>query len=512
MNSGFRVGDLLQRASDLFPGRRVIWEKGSMTYREMRDRVHRLAGSLTGLGVHKGSVIAVADWNSREFAEMFFAAALTGAVVYPINIRLPPELAIRTIKESGAEWFEVSKDFVPFAAGAGASRDRTITIGDGDGLTHESLVKSGKPLQAGTEVSGKDPYSILFTSGTTGPPKGILYTQEKVVSGAMGIVHQLGLFNTPATLNSNDVIMPLIPFYHLWAWGSLFHATYLGSDYVLGGRFDPQKTVDMIDRHGVTWINGIPTMIQEIMRVDTSGRLKGLKAIVGGSAITTALAGAMHDRGIAFSTIYGGSDMLATSISLLRDGSAEAADEIRSITHPVPFSMISVRDENGNEKPRGEMGELWVGAPWLPDGYMNDPKRSGESYVKGWFRTGDIARITDSGGIQIMDRLKDVVKSGGEWIPTSILESFISEIPSVESVAVVGKLDSKWGERPVAMIKQRAGSSLEAAEVVAHLSGCAEKGRIVKWWIPEEIIFIPEMPLTSVGKIDKKMLREKFLK
>jgi len=193
--------------------------------------------------------------------------------------------------------------------------------------------------------------------------------------------------------------------------------------------------------------------------------------------------------------------MLATSISL---GDINEHESLRSITHPVPMVNANVKDNNGNILENGKLGELYVNAPWLPGKYLN--KSSNNEYKNGWFKTGDVAIITENGGIKILDRVKDVIKSGGEWIPTSIIESIISEYPGMENVAVVAKNDEKWGERPVAWIKTS--GQIEIEKLKQFMESQASKGNINKWWIPAEFINIEEMPLTSTGKIDKAKLRE----
>lgn len=513
MHKGFTVMSFLERASRLFPNRKIIFRGVSRTYAETYDRVIRATNACNSIGITKGSVIGVADWNTPAFAEMLYVAGNLGAVVYPINIRLPPGQILQTLKQTGVQWFCVSKEFEQLPEGAGADKNMIVSMdGIAPGRSYEKLVNDGTTDPPAVDISGTDPYSILCTSGTTGAPKSVIYTHEKTVHGAISIVHQLGHFNTPASLSSRDTIMPLIPFYHLWAWGTLFHASYLGSNYVLGGRFEPKAALKSIKDEGITWINAIPTMIHELLNKESDGELRGLKILVGGSTVPLSLASKMSSRGIHFSTIYGGTDMLAVAISILPEdlGGDESIDMLRRTTHPVPFAEVKITSPAGTDVPAGEIGELYVRTPWLPGGYYNDQERTRLAYSGGWFRTGDVARLTEKGGLQVVDRVSDVIKSGGEWIPSSILESAICEVHGVETAAIIAVPDDKWGERPLAVIKTTAGSDFTREQLMDHLMNLVKEGKISKWWIPESIELVEQMPLTSVGKIDKSALRQRF--
>ncbi len=513
MREDFTVLDLLKRAKELSPEVEINYGDSKQTYMQTYEKVLGLSNSLLSMGVSKGTVVGVADWNTPKFVELLYATAAIGAVVYPVNIRLPPEQILHTIKHAGVQWLFLSKDFV-FLSKNFVSKDRIVALDFDDAhWKYDDLVINRSRKEPEVTIAGEDPYSILFTSGTTGLPKAVRYTHEKVVHGALSIVYQLGLYDTPAKLGSRDVIMPLIPFYHLWAWGTVFHAPFLGAKYVLGGKFDPQKTIQTIAKEKVSWINAVPTMMQMLLSQKETEALKGMKALVGGMAIPYNMAKAMTDAGVRFSTIYGGTDMLATSISIIPTGFAvqDQIDYLRATTHAVPFVQVKVMKPDGTDAKVNEMGELYLRAPWLPGGYYQDHEKTESSYVDGWFKTGDLALLTPERGIKVVDRVKDVIKSGGEWIPSSFLESIISEIPGVELTAVLGAPDEKWGERPVAVVKPRAGKSVTSEDVLVQLGKAIEQGRVNRWWIPEQVIFVAEIPLTSTGKINKVALREKTL-
>lgn len=520
MHEGFTVFNILKRAKTIAPDAEIVYDNGNQsyrqTYRETYERVIRLANNLLSLGISKGTIIGVADFNTPKYAELLYVSSLIGSVIYPINIRLPSEQIVYTIKHSNVEWLFLSKDFIALSKYA---NDPQKVIGldtNETKIVYDDLIAGKFIKEPEIKVTGNDPYSILYTSGTTGLPKAVMYNNEKTVYGALSIIYQLGFYNTPAKLDSNDVVLPLIPFYHIWSWGSLFHASFLGIKYVLSGKFNPQKTLELIKREKVTWINAVPTMVHMLLSQHNSHELKGVKFLVGGMPVPINLAKQMNNLGIKFSTIYGGTDMLAISISIIPPNikTVDVIDYLRTTTHPVPFVDAKVIKSDGTIANPNETGELWVKAPWLPGEYYKDPEKTKSSYENGWFKTGDVALITPEHGIRVLDRVKDVIKSGGEWIPTSILESIISEIPQVDMVAVIGKHDEKYGERPIAIIKLRptVQTSQEeiTKEIVQHLRRAADEGRIVRWWIPEQIIFTEDMQLTSTGKINKLYLKQKY--
>ena len=412
MTETFTVLDILRRANELAPEVAISYGEGRQNYRTTYERVLRLSGALAAAGVGRGTVIGVADWNTPRFVELLYGAAATGSVIYPVNLRLPPEQIVQTIRTAGVEWLFLASDFLALAK-ALPSSDRIVALDPDPKFerSYEGLLAGAPENPPDVRVRGSDPYSILFTSGTTGLPKAVRYTHEKVLHGALSIAYQLGLYETPARLGSSDVIFPLIPFYHLWAWGSVFHAPYLGARFVLGGRFEPAAAVRTIGEEKVTWVNAVPTMIQMLLTASSGTGLEGLKALVGGMTIPSRLARAMTDAGVHFSSIYGGTDMLATSISILPSGVEvrEPPDYLRSTTHPVPFAEVKVVRPDGSSPPVGEPGELYVRAPWLPGEYYHEPEKSASAYVEGWFRTGDYALLTPEGGLRVVDRLKDVI-------------------------------------------------------------------------------------------------------
>lgn len=483
-------GYIAERASKLYPSVEIVGPEKRTNYRDFYSDVKSTAGWLQEeLGLKKGEVVAVADWNTLRFMELVYAIPMAGGIIYPVNIRLPPEQIFYTLDKADVRYLIYSEDFSALAEKFNG--------------TKLSMREVGKGSEVQENVNESDDAVIMFTSGTTGLPKAVKYTHGKFIDGALSIAHQLTMNETPAKLERSDVMFPQIPMYHIVSWGSVLIAPYLGLKLVLGGKFDPAGTIRKIREEGATWINAVPTMIH--MLIESDRNFGGVKVLVGGSAVTRRLANKMRERNIRFTTIYGATDMLAASIAIFTDYTTNE-EMIMEITHPVPFARFKIRKFENSD-----MGEILFKAPWLPMGYYKDEKKTKESYTEdGWFITGDIGIETPDGGIKILDRFKDAIKSGGEWIPTSILESVISEVQWVEFVAVIGRKDEKWDERPVAVIKPFSAEKASKREVLEHLRKAADEGRIAKWWIPDEIVFVDEMPLTSTGKISKLELKNRM--
>ena len=482
----------LERGASLFPRRMVVGPDGRVSYGEMLGRVRRLAGWLSREGFGRGDVIAVADVNTVRFMELSYAVALTGSVILPINFRQPPSILAEIMEESEAKALFYSKPFEGFTRLKPGLKSYNLDVGYSEWV-------SGEPFEG--EADPEADYVLLYTSGTTGKPKGIMYKQWKMVLGGHSIVHQLSLYETPAKLGSGDTILSLIPMFHIMSWGSIYIAPMIGAKLVFVDKFEPQRIAEMIREEGVTWFNAVPTMLA--MLLSTGQRFPGLKAIIGGSPLTTKLWNKAREAGIRITMIYGATDMLAVSLSVLTDHTSE--EDVRTVTHPVPFAEVKIVKDDGTLARPGESGEIYYRSPWMPDGYFKKPEKTREGFIDGWFRTGDLGEPTEDGGFRILDRIKDAIKSGGEWIPSSVLESVISEVEGIELVAVVPIEDEKWGERPVAAYTGKASEE----EILDHLRKAVEEGRISKWWIPDAFVKLDEFPMTSTGKIAKRIIREK---
>jgi len=480
----------IRRAASLFPERGVKGPDASVAYRDMPGRIEGWVYWLESLGVRKGDIFAIADVNSVRFMELVYAAARIGAIILPVNFRLPPLVLEEILREADPKILAYSSPFSELARLWPRSVELPPTI-TGRAWSREEFY--GDP---------DADFVLLYTSGTTGRPKGVLYTQAKMLEGGLSIAHQLGMHETNAKLSSRDTILSLIPMFHILSWGSVFIAPYIGARLVFTAKFDPIEVTEILRREA-TWFNAVPTMLAMILQA-LNEELPGVKALIGGSPLPKKLWDLAKKRGIRISTIYGATDMLATAISIETDHTR--GDDLRLVVHPVPGAEVRVVRPDGSPAKPGEMGEILYRSPWMPEGYYKNPEKTREAFRDGWFHTGDVGVMREDGGIMVLDRLKDAVKSGGEWIPTSVLESIISEVAGVEMVAVIPVPDEKWGERPAALYTGTA----EPEEIRRHLEGAVEQGRIAKWWIPDHIVRVEELPLTSTGKINKRLLREKW--
>ncbi len=518
------VHEVLPSAAEHGAGGEVVDGSRRVTYADVYRRALRLADSLKKLGVGRGTVIGVMDVNSLRNLELHYASSMLGAVILTINFRLAAEDLLYTIRHSGAEWLFVWEGFAPAVGKLRPAFPKTwVWLTDGSEAPEPGTPTCAELVEAGAErlpdeagrVQETDPFSIFYTTGTTGRPKGLLYRHRDMMLASLGILHHLALHPGGASAGSRDVFMPAIPFFHIHGWGTALFVPYLGAKLVLPGRAGPEEQLRLIQDEGVTWTNMVPTQVHMLLEAaDAAGvqRLSGLKVLTGGSPLPTGLARQMRERGVAFSLIYGGSDQLATSISVVPPGiepeSAEAWEALRR--EMMPLSMVDVRleDEEGRTLPsdgRG-IGRVLVRSPWLPGGYYKDPERSAEAFADGWFRTGDLAVMNPSGAMYVVDREGDAVKSGGEWIATGVLEALISEHASVAAVAVVAQPDDRWGSRPLAVVQARGEVTEEMLK--AHLISCVESGRLARFWIPDRFVFVDALPLTSAGKVDKAALRK----
>ncbi len=515
------VHEMLERTVHIAGNKEIVSGNTKITYNQFYERVIKLANSLQALGIKKGTVVGVLDVNTHRYLELHYSLSMLGAIIHTINFRLPADDLVYTMLHAEDEWVFVSEMFLPSVKPLAQKFPKWVIMADKDAKLnienapeqyhYEELIQNGKveiPSEA-SSVHEDDIYSIFYTTGTTGKPKGIRYTHRKILSGALQLFHHLGLHRTGASIDSSHTIMPLIPFFHIHAWGTAFAAPYLGLKIVLPGKATPEEQVKLIKEEKVNWLNMVPTQLHMLLELPEFGNVK---VLTGGSALPTGLAKKAWDAGIRFSLIYGGSDQLATSIAVIPDDmkvdSPEAMNWLRSRMLPLPMVRIAIKTPEGKELPRDgkSIGEIWVASPWLPGEYYKAPEQSRDTYIDGWFKTGDLGSMDPDGFLIVADREKDAVKSGGEWIMTSVLEALLSEHPKVAIAAVIAREDDRWGERPVALIKPS--GSLEKEELRAFMERKVTEGKIAKFWIPDDFIFIEDMPITSAGKINKVELRK----
>lgn len=498
-------------------------------YLTFYKRVCKLANVLTNAGVQAGDTVAMMDWDSHRYLEAYFAVPMIGAVLHHVNIRLSTDQIGYTMSHAEDNLVMVHDDFVVVAeqlAEKLSSVRGYIQLSDHVNPTPTSLNVLGEyeallnEAAAEYEFPDFDEDSVattFYTTGTTGNPKGVYFTHRQLVLHTLNGAVTLGSFEGQPLLRSDDVYMPMTPMFHVHAWGVPYIATMLGVKQVYPGRYEPNKLVKLYREEGVSFSHGVPTVLQMILNCDEakSTDMAGWKLLTGGSAPTLALAKQMADKGILFHTAYGMSEtcpLLSTTFlnQLERDMDMDA-QMLQRIKTGVPIGLVDLRivDPMGSEIPHDgvSMGEIVVRSPWLTQGYYKEPEKGNELWEGGWLHTGDVASIDKEGVLEIKDRIKDVIKTGGEWISSLELENLISLHEGVAEVAVVGVPDEKWGERPFALIVPVAGETIDAAAIQNHLLTFVETGELNKWAIPHQINVVTEIPKTSVGKINKKAIR-----
>lgn len=511
----------------------VVYGNTRYTWSQLIDRANGLASGLDSLGVKKGSKVAVVDVDTNRYLEAYFAVPMMGAVLHTVNIRLPPEQIAYTIAHAEDDVVLIRDDFMPLAAkmsGQLKSVKAVVTMSD-SGVApaspfpntrfYDDLVQPQSHFDF-PALSEDTQATLFYTSGTTGLPKGVFFTHRQLVLHTFGIA--VGLGDSALRLNSADVWMPLVPFFHVHGWGLPYLAGMWGMKTVLAGRYDATNILDLMQRERVTFSDMVPTILNMVInhpRASEYGEaLSRWRVVIGGAALPKAVAITARRLGVKVMTGYGLSETapvltLGTPTDDIRGLSEDQVLE-RSLLRtgvPVPLVEIRVVDQNMKDVPRDDrtLGEIIVRSPWLTQGYYKEPERSAELWAGGWLHTGDLAAIDERGYLAIRDRLKDVVKSGGEWISTILLEDLLTQHESVLEAAVIGARDEKWGERPVAILCLKQGKTATEKELLEHLGRYVDDGKIARFWLPDRIIIIGEaLPKTSTGKLDKKPLREKY--
>ncbi|MGE8359902.1 fatty acid--CoA ligase [Pseudomonas sp.] len=507
----------------------VYRDRVRYSYATFNERVARLANVLSSAGVRAGDTVAVMDWDSHRYLECMFAIPMLGAVLHTINIRLSPDQILYTMNHAEDKFVLVNAEFVPLykgIAGQLTTVEKTLLLTDGDetqadlpGLVgeYEHLLAAASPSYDFADFDENSVATTFYTTGTTGNPKGVYFTHRQLVLHTLSMASTLGSLDSIRLMGTDDVYMPITPMFHVHAWGVPYVATMLGVKQVYPGRYEPDMLCHLIKSEKVTFSHCVPTILQMLLGApNAQGHdFGGMKMIIGGSALNRALYDAAKARGIQLTAAYGMSETCPLiSCAYLNEELREGSEDER-ITYrikagvPVPLVEAAIMSADGALLPAdGEaQGELVLRSPWLTQGYFREPEKGEELWEHGWLHTGDVATIDGMGFIEIRDRIKDVIKTGGEWISSLELEDLISRHPAVREVAVVGVPDPQWGERPFALLVAREGQALDAKALKEHLKPFVEQGHINKWAIPTQIALVTEIPKTSVGKLDKKRIR-----
>ena len=517
------------------PDQEIVYrDTRRLTYRQLRERVGRLASSLARLGVVAGDTVGVLDWDSNRFLEAYFAVPMMGAVLQTVNIRMPPEQIAYTIEHAGASVLLVNDDFVPVLEGIKQQLPNVKTlilmsdraVPQAGGLTfageYEDLLISASPDYSFPDFDENTLATTFYTTGTTGSPKGVYFSHRQLVLHSLAEMAFLGTAAKQGRFCRDDVYMPITPMFHSHAWGLPWTATLAGVKQVYPGRYDPAFLVKLIKTEGVTFTHGVPTILQMLLGAATAANtdLAGLKMIVGGSELPRALARQALALGVDVYAGYGMSESapllcLAQVKSADLTGDLEKELDIRTKAGmSAPLVDIRLVDARLNDVPHDgkTRGEVVVRAPWLTQGYIDNAEASEQLWAGGYLHTDDIGIIEPNGYLRIVDRIKDVIKTGGEWVSSLQIEDLVSQCKGVSEAAVIGVKDDKWGERPLALVVRDAqtGAGLSDTQIKAHLKSFADAGVISKYGIPDVILFVDALPKTSVGKFNKNALREKY--
>jgi fatty-acyl-CoA synthase len=512
---------LLRRAETYFGDQEIVTRLPDKsfhryTYRDMARRAKQLAVGLRGLGLEPGDRVATLCWNHYQHLEAYFGVPIGGMVLHTLNLRLHPTDVAYIAKHAGDKAVIVDRSLLPL----------WDAIKDATDIEHVLVVEdSYEELLAGADADAwEDPQldeevaaAMCYTSGTTGRPKGVVYSHRSTILHALGVasLSPLGL-----RVAEEDTLLPVVPMFHANAWGYPYLAAMIGTKVVFPGPFlDPESLLEDFVQERVTWTAGVPTIWMGILQMldanpgkwDLS-HMKGM--LVGGSAVPRSMIAGYKQRHDL--NVVQGWGMTETSpvasvtdfIGDLRDADEETKfDYVAMAGMALPFVELRVMAD-GNEVPwDGEsMGELEVRGPWVAASYFEDDELKDRWTDDGWFRTGDIVAMHPRGFIQIKDRSKDVIKSGGEWISSVELENMIMGHPAVAEAAVIAMPHEKWQERPLAVVVLKEGQTATADDLLAHL-----EGQCAKWWLPDRFEFVEEIPKTAVGKFKKTALREQFV-
>ncbi len=527
------IKQLLLSGPRYSPDQEIVYaNRSKYTYSDLVERIHRLASALTDAGVKPGDTVAVMDWDTPRYLECFFAIPMIGAVLHTINVRLSPDQIVYTMNHAEDDVVLVHDDFLPILE---AVKDDIQTVKTYIQLTDESSPKSTSLDTAGeyesllaaaaTEFDFPDfdensVATTFYTTGTTGNPKGVFFSHRQLVLHTLAMTGSLSAYDEMPLLRSSSVYMPVTPMFHVHAWGVPYAATMMGIKQVYPGRYEPELLVDLLKEHKVTFSHCVPTIMQMMMATESikTADLSNWHVLIGGSALTKGLCDAGAKLGIRMYTGYGMSETCPLlSTTHLKPEDLELPLEQQTAKRvktgiAVPMVEIEIVDPDGKPVPHdGEAkGEVVTRAPWLTQSYFKQPDKGEELWQGGWLHTGDVASMEPDNTLTIKDRIKDVIKTGGEWLSSLDLENLISQHPAVAGAAVVGVPDEKWGERPHALVTLKPGEQAEVSDIQNHLRQFVDSGEINKWAIPEQIDFVEDIPKTSVGKINKKLIRDQL--
>jgi fatty-acyl-CoA synthase len=521
---------VFHRAERIFPEKGIATSQGGemvrTTYGEWAERTRRLAGVLDMLEISADGRVGTFAWNTARHLELYFAAPCSGRVLHTLNIRLFPDDIVYIADHAEDEVVFVDRSllkiFWPLVDRFETVKHVVVMDDGGDNEIpddprvhdYEELLAKAEPVAEFSVDDENQAAAMCYTSGTTGHPKGVVYSHRSTVLHSMG-----ALVADAAAVSERDTIMPVVPMFHANAWGLCQAAVMAGSSLVMpGANMQPAALAELMESEKVTLAAGVPTIWMGVLKELDGRDLSSLREIVcGGSAVPRSLSEGFREKiGLPLLQAWGMTETSPVATtgrikSTLLDRSDDELADLRAAQGlPIPLVELRIVDPSNDEEQAwdGEArGELQARGPWIASGYYNDD-RSADSFTKdGWLRTGDVATISPNGYVRLVDRTKDLVKSGGEWISSVELENAIMGHPKVAEAAIIGIPDEKWSERPLACVVPADGEEITLDELKEYLAD-----RVPKWWIPNDLEIIDEVPKTSVGKFSKKTLREQFAK
>ena len=502
------------------------------TYRQFKQRVHKLANALMSLGVQPGDTVAVMDWDSHRYLECFYAVPMFGAVLHTVNVRLSPEQVLYTINHAEDDYILVNSEFLPLINQIKGRIDtvkKIIVLEDEDSEHPQSTIEiSGEYEALLAEASDSFDFAdfdenaratTFYTTGTTGLPKGVYFSHRQLVLHTLGTMAALSSASVQGRFHQNDVYMPITPMFHVHAWGFPYIATAAGVKQVYPGRYVPNLLLKLIEDEQVTFSHCVPTILHMLMTSPEFARidLSNWKVVIGGAALPRQMCKTARDKGIDIFSGYGMSETcpVLTLAQVENDklGTEEEIDIRCKTGRPLPLVQLRVVNEDMEDVSTdgNSVGEIVVRSPWLTQGYLKDSRNSENLWKGGYLHTGDVATI-EQNYVAITDRMKDVIKVGGEWLSSLELEDIINLHPGVSEVAIIGISDDKWGEKPLALGVAIETDAVTAKNLLSHVKAYIDKGIVSKLALLLEVKFVTSIDKTSVGKINKKVLRETFSK
>jgi fatty-acyl-CoA synthase len=497
-----------------------------MNYSQVYDRVKRMSSALESLGTNPGDRIAVLGWNDHRYYESYFSITGIGAVMLELNQRLAINDLDYIIKHSKAKGILIDESLLELGNALMKNNKFDFSIIMSDDPTklsieiknnvynYEDLIKSNSPKKNYEEIDEKSAATACYTSGTTGKPKGVYYSHRSLILHGWGI-------NGVINFKPEDTFAAIVPMFHANGWGAHIAATMMGSKIVLPGRYTPDSLANILINEGVTAAAGAPAilipLLEVLRKMEPRPKLNNIRFVSGATEPPLALMMQLKEFGINITHAYGATETTPLVTANLPKIKIKQLSEDVQIEYarkqglPIFGVEVKIIDPAGNELPWDgkSIGELIIRGPWVAKQYYND-ERSKESFINNWWKSGDAATIDENGYVKIVDRIKDLIKSGGEWISSIDLENYLMAHPAVLEASVVGVPHPKWEERPIALVvlreqyRNKNYNELEK-ELKEHLSK-----RFAKWQIPDKIFFVNEIPKSSTGKFDKKTIRSQY--